>query len=213
MLKLYHAPGSCSLVPHIALEEAGAEFETVRVNLAQGEQLKPEYLAINRHGRVPALATDHGVITENPAIINLIADLYGAPGSVPKNDIYVKAETNSLLAWCASTIHVTFATIWRGSRFTSDESVWPALQQGGREALARHFDELESLCTGEWLVGGQFTAVDSYALTFLRWAKRVGLDIGKYPGWVALAGRVAARPAVQRVMARDGLSVEEITPD
>ena len=84
MLKLFYSPGACSLATHIALEEAGAEYEPVRVTLAKGEHLKPEYLAINPHARVPALVTDQGVITENVAILNLIADLFSAPGSVPR---------------------------------------------------------------------------------------------------------------------------------
>ena len=65
MLKLFYSPGACSLVTHIALEETGAEFEPVRITLSQGEQLTPEYLAVNPHARVPALATDHGVVTSS----------------------------------------------------------------------------------------------------------------------------------------------------
>jgi hypothetical protein len=64
MLRLFYSPGACSLVPHIALEEAGAEFEAVRVVLAQGEHLKGDYLAINPHARVPALIADGRTITE-----------------------------------------------------------------------------------------------------------------------------------------------------
>ena len=76
-LKLFYSPGACSLVSHIALEEAGADYEAVRVMLAQGEQLRPEYLAINPHARVPALATHDGVVTENIAILNYVADRFG----------------------------------------------------------------------------------------------------------------------------------------
>lgn len=86
MLRLFYSPGACSLVAHIALEEAGADYEPVRVMLAQGEHLKPEYLAINPRARVPALANAHGIVTENIAILNLIADMFEAPGSVPRDD-------------------------------------------------------------------------------------------------------------------------------
>ena len=73
MLKLYYAPGTCALASRIALEEAGAEFETVRIDFRNNEQRKPEYLAINPKGRVPALVTDHGVLTETPALLAYIA--------------------------------------------------------------------------------------------------------------------------------------------
>src|SRR4051794_35919354 len=86
MLKLFYSPGACSIVPHIALEEAGADFEPVKVVLAEGQHLQPDYLAINPHARVPALGTDRGVITENIAVLNFIADQYGAAGSVPRGD-------------------------------------------------------------------------------------------------------------------------------
>jgi glutathione S-transferase len=212
VLKLYYSPGACSLVPHIALEEVGAEFEAVRIVLAQGEHLSPDYLAINPHARVPALRVDGGVITENVAILNLIADLFDGNGAVPRDDPFAAARCNELLGWFASTVHISFATIWRGSRFTADEAAWPVLEAGGREALAGQFDEIEQLCVEEWLVGGRFTAADSYLLTFLRWAKRIGVDIGRYPGWVALAGRALERPAVQRALGREGLSAEEFQP-
>jgi glutathione S-transferase len=91
-LKLFYSPGACSLVAHIALEEAGAQFEPVRVTLAQGEHLTPDYLAINPHARVPALATDDGVITENIAILNYIADRFSTEGSVPAGDAFAAAQ-------------------------------------------------------------------------------------------------------------------------
>jgi glutathione S-transferase len=212
MLRLFYSPGACSLVTHIALEEAGAEFETARVVLAEGENLKPDYLAINPHARVPALSSDGGVITENIAILNFIADEYGAPGSVPRGDAFQAAQTNELLGWFASTVHISFAEIWRGNRFTADESVWPALESGGRRNLEAQFNEIEQLCVDEWLAAGSFTSADSYALTFLRWAKRIGFDISRYPQWVSLAGRVLERAAVQRALESEGLSSQEFRP-
>ena len=210
-LKLFYSPGACSLVPHIALEEAGAEFEPVRVMLAKGEHLKPEYLAINPHARVPALATDEGVVTENIAILNFIADRFGAEGSVPRGDALSAARCNELLSWFASSVHIAFAQIWRAERFTADESVWAAIQAGGREALARQFVEIEELCGDGWLVPGHFTAADGYALTFLRWARRIGFDIGAYPRWAALAARIVERPAVRRALDREGLKADEFS--
>ena len=212
MLKLYYSPGACSLVPHIALEEAGADFTALRIPIADGGHLTPEYLAINPHARLPALGTDRGVITENIAVLNFLADRFGAAGSVPRGDPYDAARCNELLGWFSSSVHIAFAEVWRGSRFTDDDKLWPALEAGGRKVLATQFDEINELCVDEWLAPGGFSAADGYALTFLRWAKRIGFDIGAYPQWVALAGRILERPAVRRALDREGLEPEEFQP-
>jgi glutathione S-transferase len=211
-LKLYYSPGACSLVPHIALEEADADYEPVRVTLAKGEHLQPDYLAVNPHARVPALGTDRGVVTENPAILNLIADLFEAPGSVPRGDPYAAARCNELLGWFASSVHISFAQVWRAGRFTRDEDVHSVIISGGRENLAQQFDEIEGLCVDEWLVPGGYSAADGYALTFFRWGRRIGFDMGRYPRWAELAGRILERPAVQRVLESEGLKAEEFQP-
>jgi glutathione S-transferase len=212
MLKLYYSPGACSLVPHIALEEAGVEYTALCIPIADGGHLTPEYLAINPHARLPALETEQGVITENIAVLNFIADRFGAPGSVPRGDAYAAARCNELLGWFSSSVHIAFAQVWRGARFTDDQALWPALEAGGRTVLARQFEEIDALCTEEWLVPTGYTAADGYALTFLRWARRIGFDIGRYPRWSALAARVLERPAVQRALDREGLSADEFQP-
>lgn len=213
MLKLFYSPGACSLVTHIALEESGAEFEPVRVTLAQAEHLKPEYLEINPHARVPALATGHGVVTENIAILNLIADLFGKDGSVPRDDPYAAARCNELLGWFASTVHISFAQIWRAARFTRDESIHPAIVAGGRENLESQFAEIEALSGEGWLAGGRLTAADSYALTFFRWGRRIGMNMAAFPRWAAHLERLLERPTVQRVLQREGLKPEEFRPE
>jgi glutathione S-transferase len=212
MLKLFHSPGACSLVPHIALEEAGAVYEPVRVMLAQGEHLKPEYLAINPHARVPALVTEQGTITENVAILNYIADRFGAAGSVPRGDAYVTGKCNELIGWFSSSVHITFALIWRASRFSDDESVHPLIQDHGRKILVAQFEEIEGLVGDSWLVGDRFTAADSYALTFFRWGRRIGMDMRGYPKWAALNARLLAEPSVQRAIAGEGLELELFQP-
>lgn len=212
MLKLYYSPGACSLVPHIALEEAAVDFEALRIPIADGGNLTPEYLAINPHARLPALGTDQGIITENIAVLNFLADRFGAAGSIPRGDPYAAARVNELLGWFSSSVHIAFAQIWRGSRFTDDEKLWPPLEAGGRKVLHRQFDEIEQLCVDEWLVPAGYTGADGYALTFLRWAKRIGFEIARYPQWVALAARALERPAVKRALEREGLKAEEFQP-
>jgi glutathione S-transferase len=213
MLRLFYSPGACSLVTHIALEETGAEFEAVRVVLAQGEHRTPEYLAINPHARVPTLANSHGILTENIAILNLIADIFGAPGSVPRGDPFATARCNELLGWFASSVHISFAQVWRGERFTVDQGLWPAIKAGGIEAIEKHFAEIEERSAGGWLAAGQFTAADSYALTFFRWGRRIGMDMSRFPAWTWLYGQVLERAAVRQVLDREGLKEDEFLPE
>ena len=206
---LYFSPGACSLVPHIALGEAGAEFSPSRVTLADGDHLKPEFLEINPHARVPALAVEGEVITENIAIINYIGHKWRAPGSVPQDDPIAAAKCNRLLSWFASSVHIAFAQVWRAERFSSDETIHPAIQQGGHEALRRYFEELEGQVGGGWIVGDKFSAADSYLATFFRWGRRIGANMNVYPRWAALVERVIERPAVQKTIGREGLPAQQ----
>jgi glutathione S-transferase len=209
---LYYSPGACSLVPHIALEEAGADFEARRVVLANGEHLTADYLAINPRARVPALDVGGEVITENVAILNYIAHRWQAPGSVPLGDHLAAARCNQLLGWFASSVHVGFAQVWRAERFSADEDVHPAIQAGGHDVLDLYFAEIEGLAADGWIVPGHFTAADSYLLTFFRWGKRIGKDMTLYPRWRSLADRVLERPAVEAVLAMEGFAATEFIP-
>lgn len=211
MLKLFYSPGACSIVSHIALNEAGADFEAVRVMLAQGEQLKPDYLAINPHGRVPALATGDGVVTEQIAIVNYIADRFRKEGSVPRGDPFAAAKCNELLGWFASTVHIAFAEIFRPGRFVTDEAAHDAVLEGGRAALLKHFEEIDGKCGDGWITGGTFTAADSYLLIFFRWGKRLDFDMARYSRWAALVDRVLDRPAVASTLEAEGWQRSDFT--
>ena len=212
MLELFYSPGACSLVTHIALEEAGEPFQPMRVTLMHGEHLTAEFLEINPRARVPALVTDNGVVTENLAILNLVGDLYGKDGSVP-SEPFDAARCNELLGWFSSSVHISFAQVWRGERFTNDEKLFDAIKEGGIRALEKQFAEIEQLSGEGWLVGDSFTAADGYALVFFRWGRRIGMDMGRYPRWAALLQRVLERPAVKRAIEREGLSPAEFQPE
>lgn len=208
MLTLYYSPAACSMVSHIALEEAGADYQATLINVASGDQHSEEFIRVNPHGRVPALVTDGGTITENIAILNYIADRFGGEGSVPRGDAYQAARCNQLLGWFASTVHIAFAQIFRPGRFSPDDAIHPGIKEGGRAALTSHFNELDDLCGAGWLAGAGFTAADSYAALFYRWATRVQFDMTVYPRWKALTDRVLERPAVLRTLEREGFARE-----
>lgn len=209
MLKLFYSPGACSLVSHIALEEAGSDYEAVRLDLTAGDQRKQDYLAINPHARVPALVTDDGTITENVAILNYIADRFGREGSVSRGNAFVTAKCNELLGWFASSVHIAFAEVFRPGRFVTEDSLHDAVKQGGRVALEGYFDEIDGRCGDGWITGEQFTAGDSYLAVFFRWARRMEMDMSRYPRWAALVERAVDRPAVQRAVGQEGLQASE----
>src|SRR5882724_8842950 len=120
MLKLFYSPGSCAVASHITLEEAGAQYETVRLDFPAGEQRKPEYLAINPKGRVPALATDRGVLTETPAILAFVAQSFPDARLAPLDDPFAFAEAQAFNSYLCSTVHVAHAHKHRGYRWADD---------------------------------------------------------------------------------------------
>ena len=127
MLKLYYGVGTCALASHIALEEAGAKYDAVRVNLAAGEQRKPEYLAVNPKGRVPALITDKGILTETPAILVFISQTFPQAKLAPLDDPFSLAQTQSFNSYLCSTVHVAHAHRTRPQRWADDETAIAAM--------------------------------------------------------------------------------------
>ena len=133
MLKLFYAPNACALAPHIALNEAGADFDLVKVDTPKGEQRAAEYLAINPKSRVPALATDRGILTEVPVLLGYIARNFPKAELAP-SDGFEFFQMQSFNLYLASTIHITFAHLFRPERYAdSDAGQGRHESQGGRE--------------------------------------------------------------------------------
>ena len=120
MLTLYYATNTCALASHIALEESGAAYDTRLVDFATAEQTKPDYLRINPKGRVPALVTDRGVLTETPAILAYIAQTHPAARLAPLDDPFAFAELQAFMSYLCATVHVAHAHRARGYRWTDD---------------------------------------------------------------------------------------------
>src|SRR6202047_5101446 len=122
MIKLFYAVNTCSLASHIALEEAGAEYSTVKISFATNEQRSPEYLAINPKGRVPALVTDRGILTETPAMLAFIAQSFPQTKLAPLDDPYTFAQVQAFNSYLCSTVHVAHAHKTRSYRWATDEA-------------------------------------------------------------------------------------------
>src|SRR5258708_4214949 len=122
VLKLYYAPHTCALATHIVLEEAGTDYSTVRIDFAKTEQRSPEYLKVNPKGRVPALVTDRGVLTETPAMLAFVAQSFPAAGLAPFDDAFAFAEVQAFNSYLCSTLHVAHSHRMRGHRWADDEA-------------------------------------------------------------------------------------------
>jgi glutathione S-transferase len=207
MLTLYHTPGSCSFASHVVLEELGLPFGTVVLDLMAGDQRQPGFLAINPQGKVPALLTGSGVLTESPAILSWLADQKPQMALLP-HDVFERARCASSMAWLSSTVHIAFARYWRGAMFTDEVSAWGGLKDRAQSDIEAAFTLLDQRLDGqEWLHGG-YTVVDPYVLVMRRWGSRIGLDMGRWPNLLAHGDRVAARPAARRAIARDGIRID-----
>ena len=208
MLKLFYGPNACSLASHIALAETGAAYEAVRMDLKAGDQKTPDYLAINPKGRVPALVTEKGVLTENPAILNWIAESFPNAHLKP-DDAFAYAQMQSFNLYLVSTIHVTFAHLFRTERWADSEAARAELKAKVPSALATLWTLIEDrLRDGRpWVCGDQYTVADPYLYVFARWLERDGVGgSAGMPLTRAHRARIQERPAVQKVLAEEDLA-------
>lgn len=209
MLKLFYAPGACSLASHIALEEAGAQYEGVRVDLKNGEQFTPEYLRVNPKSRVPALQTEEGVLTENPAILAYIGQRFPAAGLIPLDNPFAFADLQAFNVYLTSTVHISFAHAFRPGRYADGDAAAAAMREKVPPTLDQCFALIEGrFADGRPYVNGErFTVSDGYLFVFERWLRDRGYGHPELcPRVMAHCARVAARPAVARVLAAEGFT-------
>ena len=202
MLKLFYGVGTCALASHIALEEAGAEYTTVRLNFANGDQRKPEYLAVNPKGRVPALITDKGILTETPAILAYIAQLFPKAGLAPLADPFAFARVQAFNSYLCSTAHVNHAHLGRGARWADDPSSLEDMKRKVPKNVGESFALMErDMVEGPWVMGKSYTICDPYLFTVAGWLPRDTVDIARFPKIHDLYKRMAERPAAKKVLA------------
>ncbi|WP_430396607.1 glutathione S-transferase family protein [Ferrovibrio sp.] len=202
-LTFYFAPGACSLASHIALEEAGAPFEPKPISLRKGQQMTPEYLALNPKGKVPMLVVDGLPLTENPAIITYLASLYPDAQLLPAGNSVQALQGLSLISFCAAGIHPVLSRFFGPQRFCDLPDATPNVIALATAANAKNFAIIDKMLEGKEYMLGSFSAVDGYLLVFWRWCQHLKIDTTAFKNYAALAERVSARPAVQRALARE----------
>ena len=204
MLKLFYSPGSCALASLIALEEAGAEFETARVRFPDGEQRKPEYLAINPKGRVPALVTGRGILTETPAILAYVAQTFPQARLAPLDDPFAFAEVQAFNSYLCSTVHVAHAHRGRGYRWADDPAALEDMKRKVPQNVTECFDLIDrQMLRGPWVMGDTYTISDGYLFTLANWLEGDGVDPARFPKVYEHRRRMADRPRVQAALARE----------
>ncbi len=202
MFTFFYAPNTCSLASHIALEEAQAPYEARRVDFTSGEQRAPAYLAVNPKGRVPALATPRGVLTETPAILAFIAQSFPAARLAPLDDPFLFAELQAFNSYLCSTVHVAHAHRVRGSRWADDADAHVAMQKKVPENMTACFDLIEKeMLRGPWVMGEAYSIADPYLFTIAGWLGADGVDIARFPRVHDHFNRMLERPAVKRAQA------------
>ncbi|HZT88376.1 MAG TPA: glutathione S-transferase N-terminal domain-containing protein [Stellaceae bacterium] len=203
MLTLYYSPGACSMAPHIALEEAGAAYSLQLVSIAKGEQQCAEFLAVNPRGKVPALQTDQGVLTENVAILTYIARSFPQAGLLPEQSFEL-ARCLSHMAYLSNTVHPAFTHIVRPARFAADEIAHQTVSATGRENAWRLLQELDALLDGrQWVLGERYSAADPYTLVIYGWGRHNRMPVEQLTNYTAFKERMLQRAAVRRVIERE----------
>ena len=205
MLKLFYAPRTCALASHIALEHVGADYEAIRVDFTQNAQRAPDYLRVNPKGRVPALVTDRGVLTETPAILLYIAQTYPEAQLAPLDDPFELARLNAFNSYLCSTVHVAHAHGRRGARWADDEAAIAAMRKKVPSNMSDCMALIESeLFRGPWALGEQYTVSDMYLFTIESWLEADRVDIARFPKLAAHMQRMESERAVSKVLADEG---------
>jgi len=207
MLTFYYAARTCALASHIALEESGAAYATARIDFATEQQRRPAYLAINPKGRVPALATERGILTETPAILAYIAQSFPAAKLAPIDDPFAFAEAQSFNAYICATVHVAHAHGKRGYRWADDEASFADMKRAVPRSLGACFGLIENgMLKGPWVLGDAYSICDAYLFTVAQWMEADGLDPALYPRVIDHRRRVSERPATMRAIAAEAAS-------
>ncbi len=204
MLKLYYTPGTCALASHIALEDAGAAFEAVRISFKTNEQNSPEYLAINPKGRVPSLVTDRGILTETPAMLAFIAQSFPAAQLAPLDDPFAFAEVQAFNSYLCSTVHIAHAHRMRGYRWASEETSFVDMQRMVPKSMGACYRMIEqNMLRGPWVMGERYTICDPYLFTLVQWMEGDSVNPADFPRIRDHFERMAERASVRKAIAEE----------
>jgi glutathione S-transferase len=200
-MKLYFAPGACSLAPHIILREIGAKFDLEQVdNKTKKIKSGADFWQINPKGYVPVLELDNGErLTENPAILQYVGDQYPASAVVPPFGTFDRYRVQEWLNFVTSEIHKPYSALFKDNTPEDYKTV-------AKENLAKRYDYVDQhLAKHQYLHGEKFGVADAYLFVISNWMRRFNMDMAKWPNVKAWWERIAARPKVIEAMQAEGL--------
>ncbi len=200
-MKLYYAPGACSMASHIALHETGLPFEIDKLDsstmtTAGGEN----FMQVNPKGYVPTIRLDDGsIMSEGAAVLQYIADQNAASGLAPRAGTMERYRLQEWLTFIGTELHKTYSPLF-------NKAVSPEAKTRGFDLLTRRLGYVEAqLADKPYLMGEHFTVADAYMFVVVRWSDRVGFDLAPFPRIREYLARIAARPTVQAAMKAEGL--------
>lgn len=218
MHTFYYSPNSCSLAPHVVLEEVGLHYRSVLVRAGTATTTE-EWRKMNPKGRVPALSHVPGsiggaanLLTEVPAISIYLADTHPEAGMLPSNAA-LRARAIEWMNWLSGAVHaMAFGQIWRAHRFSDDPDTHQSISAKGLATLKEHYFFIEGLLADgrDWALPSGYSVVDPYLLVFWRWGGQVGLDMGAHTAWRRNVGRMLERPAVGRALDACQIPIESV---
>src|SRR6056297_2436895 len=200
-MKLYYAKGTIATATAITLHEAGIAFEPVRIDFKTAEQKGPDYTAINPKGRVPALVTDQGILTETGAILEHIADIAPAAGLRP-SDPFEAAKMREAMCYLASTMHVNHAHKMRSHRWASEESSFADMKAKSVQTMTESATHVENhMLQGPYVLGETFSLADPYLYVACNWLEGDRVTVADYPKITAFIEAMRGRASVAQVIA------------
>ena len=194
-MKLYYTPGTCSLCPHIVLNEIGADFELEQVDLRGKTMVENgnDYYPVNGKGQVPALTLNSGeTFTECSAIIQYLADQNPDKGLAPANGTMERYRLQEWISFISSELHKGIPPLFLPN---IPEDYRPIALNRVETRLGTLNDHLAE---NEYLMGDSYTVADSYCFAIVNWHKRAELDLAPWPNLKAYMEKIEQRPAVQK---------------
>jgi glutathione S-transferase len=197
MLRLFYGTGTIAVATAITLEESGLDYRLVKLDFASGEQTKPDYHVINPKGRVPALVTDNGVLTETGALLDYIAALAPEANLIPVEP-FLAAKMREVMYYLASTMHVNHAHKMRGSRWADQENSFQDMTAKVAETMTASCAFIEAnYPVNPFVLGKEISLADPYLFTILNWAADDGVDMDAFPRLTAFLAMMEQRPSVK----------------
>lgn len=201
MLKFYYADRTCALATRLTLAYGGIEHEAVRLDFTKNEQRSPEYLKINPKGRVPALVTELGVLTETPAILLFIAQSHPDKQLAPLGDAWALAKVNEFNSYLCSTVHVNYAHKGRGNRWSDDPAAQESMKAKVKQNMSDCFDLIErEMVRGPFVLGDRISICDFYLFTMAQWIEGEGIGLSRFPKVARIAREVSELASTQQVL-------------